>query len=236
LRRTDGEWQVRLPRRARSGPIYAECGERTNKAFLTVGKRPYPVLTARPRATSRWRLNAGASVARGGSIRWYRWEAGGRSLGWGKSITFEVGADRERRVTLAVGDSEGLDAVITVKLRGSLLRAYPADALFCIHCRRLSEQGRLRLQALQERAAEARKVSLHVHTDERGNQTRNEALSDARAQAMKRELLRNLRRRVRIAETGHGEHHPIATNAHRKNRRIVVVIHRTPAPDTSRAR
>jgi len=239
----DGEWQVRLPRSADSGPIYAECGEQTNKSFLTVRKRPYAVLTARPRGDSRWRLNAGASAGRTGAadgrhdpIRWYRWEAGGRSLGWGKNITFEVSRERERRVTLAIGDSEGLDAVISVRLRGRFVRAYPADALFCISCRRLSAEGRHRIRALGDRVAEARSVVIHVHSDERGNETRNDALSSARAHALERQLRQNLDRPTPVKGKGRGEKRPLVTNAHRQNRRVVVVIPRTPTPDTTQAR
>lgn len=239
LRRAEGqagEWQVRLPRRVDSGPIYAACGEKTNKAFLSVRKPPHAVLTARARGDSRWRLNGGASDESGGVIRWYRWEAGGRSLGWGKSITFEIGPARERRVTLAVGDSEGLVGVISVRLRGSFVRAYPADALFCLHCRRVSREGRRRLRTLRERAADASKVAIRVHTDERGNETRNDALSDARAQALKRELRRDLRRPPRVNAKGHGEARPLSTNAHRQNRRVVVVVSPKPARRARQAR
>ena len=222
----DGRWQVHLPRHARSGPIYADCGERTNRAYLTVGRRPHAVLTARARGGGRWRLNAGASVDRRRGIRWYRWQAGGRSLGWGKNIAFKIERPRERRVMLAVGDSEGLEAITSVVLKGTFLRVYPSDALFCLNCRGLSEAGRRRIRALRAKLARANKVAIQVHTDERGGEARNDALSDARARAVERLLFPGRARCRRCSLKGFGETRALETNDHRRNRRVVVVVYR----------
>jgi len=68
-----GAWQIRLPRLARSGAVYADCGEQLNPSFLTVPRRPLAMATATAVKRNTWSLSARGSVDPDGQIDRYRW-------------------------------------------------------------------------------------------------------------------------------------------------------------------
>jgi outer membrane protein OmpA-like peptidoglycan-associated protein len=218
----DGQWKVRLPRRAASGPVYADCAERTNKAFLTVPRRPLTMVTATALGDGEWRLEARGSRDPDGQIEAFSWETGGRELPSRRTVEFEVKNSRQRVVRLTARDADGLTAGVTVTLRGRIVRVYQSDLLFRFDQRKLTPRGERRVRALRDETAGARRVEIYAHTDERGGAAHNRSVSIARANAVARALLGS---RANMAQArGMGEERPVESGNHRENRRVVVVI------------
>jgi outer membrane protein OmpA-like peptidoglycan-associated protein len=222
------KWDVRLARVAATGPVYVNCGERTNRAFLTVAQRPLAMPTATDQGDGSWRLDARGSVDRDGQLNTYTWTVGGRTLE-GRSV--ELPADQyARSATLVVADDDRLKDDRTVSLTATVARTYPSDLLFCFDCRRLGNLGRRRVRAMRHDIVGARLVRIRVHTDERGSEAHNKDLAEARARAVKEALLKGMNRPPKVLAKGVGEEDPSQEGDHRQNRRVEVFIYRGPEP------
>jgi outer membrane protein OmpA-like peptidoglycan-associated protein len=235
-------WQVRLPRVARSGAVYVGCGERTNKAWLTVPERPYAMPTATGLGGGRWRLDARGSFDPDGQIQSYVWHLPGEAQPL-KGPTQEFTTDDGGAVArLVVIDDESDDEVNKpkrneplsddrdVRLAGTISRTFPSDLLFCHDCRHLKDgAAKRRVGGLQHDVPGARLVVVRAHTDERGSAGYNDYLSTARATAVVKALLSGLKPRPDYRAVGVGEDDPSQPGDHRANRRIEVLIYRGPA-------
>lgn len=77
-------------------------------------------------------------------------------------------------------------------------------------------------------AAEGLKVGIYGHTDNTGDPSKNQALSEARAEAVKQYLLRKGLAENRIETKGYGDSKPIAANitasGRAQNRRVQIVL------------
>jgi outer membrane protein OmpA-like peptidoglycan-associated protein len=220
-RREEGRWKVRLPRAAASGPVYADCAENTNRAFLAVPRPPRVMFTATALGHDSWRLEARGSRDPDGQIRMLSWRTQLRLLPMGRTVRFESeGADRTVRLTAT--DEDGLVSELRVRPRGKLVRVYQSDLLFRFDRRRLTRRGGQRVRSLRDEVENPGAVTIDVHTDERGVSAHNMALSRARARAIARALLGD--RAAEARPRGFGEERPIEPGNHRENRRVVVVI------------
>ena len=115
----DAQLKVRLPRRAASGPVYADCAERTNKAFLSVPRPPRIMLTATALGDGRWSLDARGSRDLDGQIETFSWKAGERELhSHRRSVPLKVEEPAERVVRLTATDADELTAGAKVRLQG----------------------------------------------------------------------------------------------------------------------
>jgi outer membrane protein OmpA-like peptidoglycan-associated protein len=217
-------WRVRLPRLARSGPLYAACARRLNRAFLTVHRHPLPMVTA-TRTRSGWTVDAYGSRDPDGNIVIYNWSAGGQT---GHGRTFDVEDADAKEAVLHVRDDTGLNAERTVEFRGRLERVYPSDLLFPFDRRHLSRQGARRLRAFRDEVAGAAFVRVRVYTDTRGSRGHNKALSQARAREVERVLLAGVVPAANRDVLGRGERPEERKGRHRQNRRVVVIILRKP--------
>ena len=118
LRLRGREWQLQVPDTGSSGPIHAACGERTNRAWLTVLKPPRAVPTATPLGGGNWRLDASRSRDRDGSIRRYRWMIRGQDPARNLKMDVELPSGRRTMsATLRVTDDDGLADDRDVRLK-----------------------------------------------------------------------------------------------------------------------
>ena len=218
----DVHWRVRLPRRAASGPVYADCAEKTNKAFLTVPRPPRTMVTATLLEDGKWRLDAHGSRDLDDQIETFSWKAGETELPSDRTVEFEVKEPAEREVRLTATDADDLTAGASVTLQGRIVRAYQSDLLFRFDRRKLTPLGERRVHALRDETVGARAVDIYAHTDERGGAAHNKSLSISRANAVARALLGE---RANMATTHPmGEEDPVESGRHRENRRVVIVI------------
>ena len=109
LRLSGDEWQLRVPRDAASGPIYTTCGERTNRAWLTVLERPRAVATATALGGGSWHLNGRHSRDSDGRISEYRWTVPGKEPAGNEELDIKLPpGKRIVTATLRVTDDDGL--------------------------------------------------------------------------------------------------------------------------------
>jgi outer membrane protein OmpA-like peptidoglycan-associated protein len=235
MKENTDRWQVRLPRRARSGAVYANCGERTNTAWLTVHARPHALPTATDQGDGTWVLDGRGSSDPDGHLS-YSWRVGGKEME-GRAVV-DVPADQAGSIaTLTVRDDsripdgaevpKGLADDRTVRLRGTVARTFPSDLLFRFDRRELTDAGKRRVRALRHDAVGAHKVVVWAHTDERGSKRHNRRLSRYRARAVARALFHGMLRPPKDRKVrGRGEGDPSDPGDHRQNRRVEVFIYR----------
>jgi outer membrane protein OmpA-like peptidoglycan-associated protein len=232
-----GLWQVRLPRRARSGAVYANCGERTNRAWLTVPRRPFAMPTATDQGDGTLELTARGSLDPDGHLMSYTWMVDGTEYG-GRVV--EVSAPQAGRyATLIVEDDsrvrdtengrQSLTDDRKVRLDATVARTFPSDLLFCFDCRRLRKAGARRVRALRHDAVGAYQVVVRAHTDERGSRRHNKRLANYRAHAVAKALFGGMLKPPEDKKIrGVGERDVADPGDHRENRRVEVVIYREP--------
>jgi hypothetical protein len=124
LRLVDGDWQIRVPGNSSGGPIYTACGERTNRAWLTVLRPPRALLTATSLGGGSWHLDGRASRDPDGSISGYRWTIPGQDPVEGEEVDIELPPGTSAPTArLRVTDDDGLSDERAVRLdrRGLLL-------------------------------------------------------------------------------------------------------------------
>jgi outer membrane protein OmpA-like peptidoglycan-associated protein len=232
-----GPWQIRLPREAGSGAVYADCGEPVNSAFLTVPQRPLAVATATAVNPAMWRLDARGSMDPDGQIDRYTWIVDNQPVSHrrrtvsvvpaGTSAARLVIRDNQDTDSADVGDRR-LMASRVLPLIGHFVRVYPSDLLFRFDHRRLTAAGRRRIRALRAEVSDAELVRVQVHTDTRGSTGHNKALSRAQAGAIDAVLLGGLVPADNRDVCGEGERGQEVQGRHRQNRRVVIIVFRQP--------
>jgi outer membrane protein OmpA-like peptidoglycan-associated protein len=225
-------WEARLARTAAAGPVYVDCGERTNPAFVTVPKPPLATATAVKAPDGGWVLDARGSADPDGQIDRYAWKVGKRKTLSGRRVHLtRRGAPTS--ATLIVEDGDGLEDDRTVALDArvagrypSVARTYPSDLLFCFDCRRLSRAGARHVRAMRDDIRGAKLVKIRVHTDARGSDRHNRALAKSRATRVEKALVGRMKSPPRMRVVGVGEREPESRGDHRQNRRIEILIYR----------
>lgn len=120
LRLNGREWQLQVPHKASSGPIYATCGERTNRAWFTVLEPPRALPTATPLGRGKWRLDGRGSRDPDGTITEYRWSVPGQDPASSEKLDVELPSSRHSvTATLRVTDDDGLADDRGVRLKST---------------------------------------------------------------------------------------------------------------------
>ncbi|AMM26707.1 hypothetical protein AX767_09685 [Variovorax sp. PAMC 28711] len=122
----------------------------------------------------------------------------------------------------------------------AIVIALPADVLFDFDKADLRADARASLEETAEllKSYPAAPVEVHGHTDGKGTDGYNDALSTRRAEAVAARLQPAVEGGRRLAIAGHGKRQPVAPNAHadgsddaegrQRNRRVEIIIQPPP--------
>jgi outer membrane protein OmpA-like peptidoglycan-associated protein len=119
-------------------------------------------------------------------------------------VTQSVSAQASELSKIADTKQEGKDVVVNLK----------GDLLFATASSKLTNAAKAKIAAIGAVLAKDKKSAIKVtgHTDSRGNEDNNLALSEARAEAVKDELIANGVSSGQISTSGKGSSVPVATN------------------------
>jgi outer membrane protein OmpA-like peptidoglycan-associated protein len=163
-------------------------------------------------------LAAGASVVPA-------WPAGAQDPDGGRERTAEL---RFRVVDLGVRSAATDDSEQTTEMPDHTTITYASDVLFDFDRSDLNSDARRLIGALADELTELgpRTVTIHGHTDDVGEPTYNQRLSERRAEAVRTHLAVRLDDEFRLEAAGYGETRPVAPNdtdeGRARNRRVVI--------------
>lgn len=129
---------------------------------------------------------------------------------------------QEQELRNAIADSESA----SIRREADILRAtFKGEAYFDTDSDQLKPGAIPELRRISEILNTYPQTTIEVggHTDVRGSEEYNQALSERRAEAVKTELIRNGVQPQRIRAVGYGESRPISSD-HALNRRVEILI------------
>jgi outer membrane protein OmpA-like peptidoglycan-associated protein len=143
----------------------------------------------------------------------------------GRARTAEL---RFRVVDLGVRSAATDDSEQTTEMPDHTTITYAADVLFDFDRSDLNSDARRLIGELADELTELgpRTVTIHGHTDDVGEPTYNQRLSERRAEAVRTHLAVRLDDEFRLEAAGYGEARPVAPNdtdeGRARNRRVVI--------------